>query len=343
MSEGMIRLGVLGCGSIARRFLPWFAEHPALRVTAVASRDRARAADLVGSLGGAGAGTDAVEGYARLLARDDVDAVYICLPTGLHADWSLRAIQAGRHVLVEKAMATRYAEAAAMTAAAEAAGLQLWENRMFTHHGQHDRVRRLVAEGAVGTPRVVASGMAIPPRPAGDIRLSRPLGGGALLDTGFYALHGALLFLDQNVEVVGASLVGGVEPDDVDLGGAALLRDGAGLLAHTTFGFQHSSRSYYELWGSEGRLVVERAFTTPADLAPVVTLERGGHVERLGWPPENPFAAFLTAFGAAVRGELDGGPQADTGLRGARLLEAVRQSAARPAPLRPPRTRSEIS
>jgi dTDP-3,4-didehydro-2,6-dideoxy-alpha-D-glucose 3-reductase len=330
MSGRTVRLGVLGCGSIARRFLPWFAAHPAVRVAAVASRDRGRAEELVESVGGAGAGVESVEGYARLLARDDVDAVYVCLPTGLHADWSLRAIGAGKHVLVEKAMATRYAEAVAMTEAAEASGVQLWENRMFAHHGQHERVRRLVAEGAVGELRVVASGMAIPPRPPEDIRLSRALGGGALLDTGFYALHGALLFLGQDVEVAGASLVGGVEPDEVDLGGAALLRDETGLLAHITFGFQHTYRSYYELWGSAGRLVVERAFTTPADFAPLVTLERGGRTERVKLPPENQFAAFLTAFTAAVRGEVDGASQADTALRGAHLLDAVRHTAAQP-------------
>ena len=342
-ADTTIRLGVLGCGAIARRFLPWLVASPSVRVAAVASRDRRRAEELSEA---ANAGIEAVEGYGTLLARADIDAVYVCLPNVLHAEWSLRAIDAGKHVLVEKPMATGYAEAEAMTSRAAAAGVQLWENRMFAHHGQHDRVRRLVAEGVIGELRVVHSAMAIPPQPPDNIRYSRALGGGALLDVGFYAVHGALLFLDRHTEVLGSTLLYQSGPDGVDLGGAAVLGDDSGVLGQITFGFQHSYRSYYELWGSEGRLLVERAFTPPPDFAPLVALERGGRTERLDLPPENQFGAFLASFTAAVHGELDHTPQTETALCGARLLEAIRVRAARPVDLdspQPPRTPLEVS
>jgi NDP-hexose-3-ketoreductase len=342
-ADTTIRLGVLGCAAIARRFLPWLVADPSIQVVAVASRDRNRARDLAETVD---AGIAAVEGYGALLARADVDAVYVCLPTGLHADWSLRALDSGKHVLVEKPMATGYAEAEAMTSRAGAVGLQLWENRMFAHHGQHDRVRRLVAEGAIGELRVVHSAMAIPPQPLSSYRYSRALGGGALLDVGFYAVHGALMFLGEDTEVVGSTLSYRPAPDGVDLGGAALLADGGGVLGQLTFGFQHSYRSCYELWGSEGRLLVERAFTPPPDFVPQVTLHRGDRTERVDLPPENQFDAFLTAFAAAVRGGLDHTRQAETALRGARLIEAIRARAARPAGLhfpQPSRTPLEVS
>ncbi|GLY68970.1 Gfo/Idh/MocA family protein [Amycolatopsis taiwanensis] len=325
-----VRLGVLGCGAIARRFLPRLVANPAIRVVAVASRDSGRARDLAATVDPAPA---AVEGYGALLARSDLDAVYICLPTGLHADWSLRALDSGRHVLVEKPMAAEYAAAKALTARAAATGLQLWENRMFAHHGQHDRVRRLVAKGAIGELRVVHSAMAIPPPDSGDFRYSPELGGGALLDVGFYAVHGALPFLREHTDVVGSTLSYGPAPGGVDIGGAALLTDDAGVVAQLTFGFQHSYRSYYELWGSEGRLVVERAFTPPPDFVPRVTLDRGGRTELLDLPPQDQFGAFVTAFATAVRGGLGHQRETETALRGARLLEAIRARAARPAGL----------
>lgn len=335
-----VRLGVLGCAAIARRFLPWLVAHPGIRVVAVASREWNRARDLAGTVD---AEIAAVEGYGTLLARSDVDAVYICLPTGLHAHWSLRALDAGKHVLVEKPMATGYADAKAMTCRAAEAGLQLWENRMFAHHGQHDRVRRLVADGAIGEPRVVHSAMAIPPQPPGDIRYCRALGGGALLDVGFYAVHGALLFLGEHTEVAGSTLSYGPAPDGVDLGGAALLADRDGMLGQLTFGFQHSYRSYYELWGSEGRLWVERAFTPPPDFVPRVTIERGGRTERVLLAPENQFGAFLTAFAAAVRDGLGHTRQTETALRGARLLEDIRARAALRQPVAAIRHPLEVS
>ena len=118
----------------------------------------------------------------------------------------------------------------------------------------------------------------------------------------------------------------------MDVGGAALLADGVGVLGQLTFGFRHAYRSYYELWGSEGRLTVERAFTPPPDFRPEVTLHRGGHSERLDLPPEDQFGAFLTAFAAAVTGRGDHPAQAATALRGARLLDAIRTRAALAVP-----------
>jgi NDP-hexose-3-ketoreductase len=319
-----IRLGVLGAAAIARRLLPRLVAHPDIQVVAVASRDRDRAEDLAATVP---AGIVALRGYEALLKRSDLDAVYVCLPPALHPEWTMKALDAGVCVLVEKPMAPTWAEATAMSSAAAAAGRQLWENRMFAHHAQHDRVRELVAERAIGDLRAVHSAMAIPPQPAGNYRYSRELGGGALLDVGYYAVHGALAFLCPEVDLVGSALT---HQGEVDVGGGALLVDRAGVLAHLTFGFRHFYRSYYELWGSAGRLVVERAVTPPADFVPHVTLDRGNGPERVPLRPEDQFGALLTAFAAAVRGGHDDPGRTETTLCGARLLDAIRAGASGP-------------
>ncbi|MFD1277037.1 Gfo/Idh/MocA family protein [Streptomyces kaempferi] len=134
----MLRVGVLGCADIAgRRMLPSMARQPLVEVSAVASRSLDRARAFTDRFGGT-----PVAGYARLLERADVDAVYVPLPPELHAQWTLRALEAGKHVLCEKPFALRQADADKAVALARERGLLLMESFMFLHHSQHAHVRR---------------------------------------------------------------------------------------------------------------------------------------------------------------------------------------------------------
>nr|ADR01072.1 NocS4 [Nocardia sp. ATCC 202099] len=288
---------MLGCADIARRrALPALAACASTVTVAVASRSAAKAAAF-----GAEFGCAAVHGYRALLADDAVEAVYIAVPTGLHAEWAAEALAAGKHVLVEKPMAATAADAAALAERAERAGLVLMENRMFTRHPQHRVVRDAVARGEIGLPRVLSAGMTIPPRPADDIRYRADLGGGALLDVGYYPLHTALLLLGHDVRLDGAV----VERDErlgVDLGGALLLSTARGAVAHLTFGIDHHYRAAYELCGTAGAVTAARAYTPPPSAATEVVLERPGGSRRVGIAPFDQFAAVMAEFASAVRG-----------------------------------------
>lgn len=314
-----VRVGVLGCAGIAwRRVLPAFAESAAATVVAVASRDHEKARRFADRFGCA-----PVTGYAALLACEDVDAVYLPLPTGLHAHWAAEALRAGKHVLAEKPLATSASQAAELIALAGERDLRLMENRMFACHTQHDAVRKLIADGELGELRAMHAVMAIPPLPAGDPRYRADLGGGALLDVGFYPVHAALLLLSEPFEVLGADLHVH-EEYGVDVRGAVLLRDGNGVTAHLTFGFEHSYRTAYELTGSKGRLVLERAFTPPQSWNPVLRIETSNRVEHRTLPASHQFLSSIDAFAAAVR---DGVPlhgHLQTTLRGLDIMDAVR-------------------
>jgi NDP-hexose-3-ketoreductase len=321
MAEGVVRLGVLGCAGIAwRRTLPAVTGVPSLRVVAVASRDAGKADRFAARFGG-----EAVVGYERLLDRTDVDAVYLPLPTGLHHEWATRALAAGKHVLSEKPLATSLAEARALVTLARERGLRLMENFMFLYHSQHTAVRKLVADGVVGEPRVFSAAFGIPPLPDTDVRYRPELGGGALLDVGVYPIRAAQLFLGSGITVVGSSLNHG---RGVDLAGSALLRDAAGVTAELSFGFVHGYRSTYALWGSDGRVSLDRAFTPPAEYQPVVRIEQQNRVEERTLPADHQFANIATAFARAVLDDAPPGPaEGDAILRQAALVDAVRAAA----------------
>ncbi|MFJ9775893.1 Gfo/Idh/MocA family protein [Kitasatospora sp. NPDC101157] len=318
-------LGVIGCASIAwRRTLPAAVAEPLVRLVAVASREPDKAHRFAEHFG-----CRAVHGYEHLLADDAIDAVYIPLPAALHAHWIEAALRAGKHVLAEKPLATDADTAERLVALARSRGLLLVENYMFTHHGQHEQVRKLLADGAIGELRAFSAAFTIPRLPPEDIRNRSELGGGALLDVAGYPIRAAELFLGDDLHVTGAVLRH--DPGTtLDTTGAALLRTPDGRTAQLTFGIDNAYRCSYELWGSSGRITLDRAFTPPPDHRPVARLELPDRVE------EHPLAAddqFARVVGAFARAALDGaddlppgnGHRMDDIVPHARLVDAVRR------------------
>jgi len=296
---GALRIGVLGVADIAvRRTLP------ALRtlagrgvLTAVAGRDPRRAAAVTATYGGTPYGS-----YQALLDSPEVDAVYVPLPGGLHGEWVDRALTAGKHVLVEKPLATDLPTTVRLLNTASARGLVLAENMTFPHHPQHAAVGRLVAAGAIGELRTVDAVFTVPPRPDGDIRYQAALGGGSLLDQGVYPIRAALMHLPGGLRVTDAMLRH--DPvRDVDLGGSARLTAATGAQARVTFGMDGEYRCSYELIGTTGALHVERAFTPAPDHLPQVWLHPvSGPARRIPLDAADQFARCLDDFVRRVRG-----------------------------------------
>ncbi|MEV1120692.1 Gfo/Idh/MocA family oxidoreductase [Actinosynnema sp. NPDC049800] len=324
-----LRIGVLGCADIAvRRMLPAFAASALTELSVVASRSSARAAAVAGEYG-----ARAVGDYREVLAAADVDAVYVPLPAALHADWVEAALLAGKHVLSEKPLTTDAGRTARLLALARARGLALVENVMFVHHSQHAAVRDLVAEGAIGEPRALTAAFTIPRLPPGDIRFRPELGGGALLDTGVYPVRAAMHLLGTDLRVVGATLTS-APGFEVDTAGAALLSTPEGVTAQVTFGLDHGYRSAYQLWGADGRLTVEPAFTPAADHRPVIRLTRRSGTEEIELAADDQVAAAVAAFArAAATARTD-----DAALHQARLLDDIRDQAGKAAVGDLPRT-----
>ncbi|MFI6287502.1 Gfo/Idh/MocA family protein [Streptomyces sp. NPDC051018] len=291
-----VRFGVLGCAGIARRrMLPAMAADPGITVTALASRRPATADSWAAEYGCA-----PEYDYPALLDRGDVDAVYVPLPAALHARWTEAALRAGKHVLCEKPLTTDAGRTGELLALARVRGLVLAENVMFVHHPQHETVRRLVADGAIGEPRSLHAAFEVPPLPEDDIRHRPDLGGGALFDVGVYPVRAALHLLGGPLTVVTAELTHS-PVHGVDMGGGAVLAGPGGVTAELSFGLDRPYRSQYVLHGSTGRLTVDRAFTPPAGHRPRILLADGSGERVLDLAAHDQVAAALAAFTAAVR------------------------------------------
>ncbi|MCP2170417.1 Gfo/Idh/MocA family protein [Goodfellowiella coeruleoviolacea] len=312
--------GVLGCADIAwRRMLPTLVAADGVRVVAVASRDHRKAARFADRFG-----CDA-ENYTTLLDRSDVDAVYLPLPTALHADWAARALEAGKHVLAEKPLTRCHREAAALVRLAERRGLVLMENFMFLHHSQHRVVAELLAGHVIGELRGFSSTFTIPPKPGDDIRYRPVLGDGAL-DFGVYPIRAAHHYLGPDLTVVGAVLRR-ERQRDVIISGDVLLCNAEGIPAQLRFGMDHSYRTGYELAGSTGRLTLDRAFTTPASLQPVIRIERQDYREERALPVDDQFANIVDYFVRAVRDGADTSSWTEATLRQSALVDKVLETA----------------
>jgi predicted dehydrogenase len=169
-------------------------------VTAVAARDKARAEKFARKHGIGKVHDD----YVSLLADPEIDAVYNPLPNSLHAEWTLRALDAGKHVLCEKPFTSNAAEAERVHQAAEQSDRVVMEAFHYRYHPLAQRLRDLVASGELGAPRFIETWMCLPLPIPGDIRFRLELGGGATMDMGCYAIHLARTIAGEEPNVVSA-------------------------------------------------------------------------------------------------------------------------------------------
>ncbi len=212
-----VRWGILSTADINRLVIPPAQASSLVDLVAVASRDAERAADYAATWGI----PRSYGSYDELLADPDVEVVYISLPNTLHCEWSIRAVQAGKHVLCEKPLSRSVADVEAAFDAAEAAGRHLAEAFMWRHNPQTARLVELVSSGAVGELRLVRACFSYPLFDAGNIRLRTDVGGGALMDVGCYCISGSRLLAGEPELAFGQQYTG---PSGTDWVFTGLLR-----------------------------------------------------------------------------------------------------------------------
>ncbi|MEE8580803.1 MAG: Gfo/Idh/MocA family oxidoreductase [Myxococcota bacterium] len=196
-----LRIGILGAARIAPMALVRPARQvPGVLVAAVAARDPAKAERFAGKHGIA----RVHQSYDALLADPTLDAVYNPLPNGLHCEWTIRALEAGKHVLCEKPMASNAGEAERMAEAAHKHGRVLVEAFHYRYHPLAARMREILDSGELGRLRHVEAHLCIPLLLPGDIRFQYELAGGALMDTGCYAINMVRFMAGSEPEVTGA-------------------------------------------------------------------------------------------------------------------------------------------
>lgn len=320
-----IKFGVMGCASVAKRLmLPAMMEVSSIELVAIASRTLEKASAYAAEFG-----CDEVIGYDELLRLPDIDAVYIPLPTGLHHEWAHRALDAGKHVFLEKSLASNYVEAESIVEKARRKGLLVKENYMFEYHSQQATVRELM-RSQLGRVRLFRASFGFPPLPSDNFRYDSRLGGGALLDAGGYVLKAlSVFFPDYRPRVRAATLT--IGDSGVDISGAIMLDmrhdDDQTIPAHLAFGFDHHYQCGIEIWGSQAKLSTDRTFTAGANYSPSIRIETAGQVENHAQPIDNHFRNILLQFAKSVQGNGDHTAEYQAVLRQARLQEDTRHAA----------------
>ena len=295
-----VRFGLIGGSAIAQRaVLPALQAVPGVQVALLASRSETRRGELAARFG-----VRTTPDYEAVLADPEIDAVYISLPNALHEQWTLRALAAGKHVYCEKPTVLDAAGGERVARLARERRRVFLEGFMFLFHPQHREVRRLIQGGAIGEPLHFDGWFGIPPLDPSNFRYDPTLGGGVLNDAAGYPIHAArYVFGDEPVDLSG--IFYRRTADGVDQRGVATLEFPGGRTAQIALGFGLGYRNAYAVWGTEGMLQLERAFSVPPDYAPTIALrDRGGREERRQLAPANHFVHTVEAFVAAVRGEL---------------------------------------
>jgi len=291
-----LRLGVMGGASIAERLvIPAIQQlNDKFELVAIASRTSENARRFASLFNAEG-----IVGYDTLVGRNDIDVIYMPLPTGLHEEWVKKCLEAGKHVLVEKSLAMNVASANSMVTIARAKKLVMMENFMFQYHSQHQWVWKLLAEKEIGDVRLVRAQFGFPPLDRKSFRYDKAAGGGSLLDAAGYTVKASQWFLKSKLKVSSATLYVDAETG-VDIYGNATLMNETGLVAQVSFGFDNFYQCNYELWGSKGKIHAERAYTPKPHEKPVIVLEKQGVVDRRELDADNHFINLLNELHRAI-------------------------------------------
>jgi len=310
-----LRIGILSTAKIAGSFMLGAKQEPSVEVVAVASRERGRAEAFARSHGIARAVS-----YDELLADREVDAIYNPLPNSLHAEWSIAALRAGKHVLCEKPLATSEAEAEAMFAAADAHGVVLVEAFPYMFQPQTLEIERLIRGGAIGELRLMFGTFGFTIDDPANIRLDPALGGGALMDAGCYPVS----FVRQ---------VFGVRPARV----TAIARFAHGVDQTLAATLEHPGGGIAQISCSFATAVHRRAIIAGSTgvLAPSFRIKRSADwhaaYETVAVPSEDGFRVEVEAFaGMIARGDHDAiGARRAASLDNAWTLHAILAAARR--------------
>jgi predicted dehydrogenase len=315
--------GIISTAHINRLVLAGARESDQVDVIAVASRDQARAEAYAREQGI----ERAYGGYEALLADDDVEAVYISLPNSLHVEWSIHALEAGKHVLCEKPLDRRPEEVERVFAAADRAGRILTEAFMWRHNPQTAKLVELVGGGAIGDLRLVRSAFSFSLEDAENVRLAADLDGGALMDVGCYCVSGSRLLGGEPQSVSGEQVTG---PSGVDVLFAATMRFPGDVIAHFDCGFVMPDRDELEVVGTGGALFLDDPWHART---PVIELRSDDGVEEIVLLPQDSYRLELENVGDAIAGRAPLLLGREDAVGQARTIEALYRSAAEGAPV----------
>ena len=322
-----LRWGILGAARVNERLLPAIVEANNSELVAIASRRAGAAAETLKKYAPQVSGVDIHDDLDALLSNPRVEAVYLPMANDEHAEWALKAIAAGKHVLIEKPMAIRAEDILAIAGAAKAQNVTVMEGFMYRFHPQHARVNEILQTGVIGDIRFARASYSFMMRPARMYRLEKHTdeGGGAMWDIGPYAIHTLrTLFGCEPLSVIATAKL---NDSGADISTSGILEFGDGKRGHFDTNFECARRSEYEITGTKGVLKCHTVWQLPGDV-PVISwrTDDGLRGEEQGLPA-NHFRLEIEHFSNAVLNSTSPHLSLDDALGNCRAIAATLESA----------------
>ncbi len=321
--EKKVRWGIISTAQIARLALvPGIKRSANGELAAICSRDLSKAEATADEL----EIPKAYGSYEELLADPEIDAVYNPLPNSMHAEWTIKAAEAGKHVLCEKPLASNAQEAQTMVDACKDAGVVLMEAFMYRFHPQHDRIRKAIEDGVIGKMRYITAAFSFVLDEIGNIRLDSSLAGGSLMDVGCYAVNSCRMI--TGAEPLEVTAQAWFDPElDCERNIVATLRFPDDVLANIHSSFNVPFQQRYVVFGEKGYALTNHAYIPEPDIAASVELHIDNCHERILVEGCHQYQLEVEAFGRAVlEGEALRWPAEDA-VNNMRVLDAIYRSA----------------
>ncbi|MEK7465638.1 MAG: Gfo/Idh/MocA family oxidoreductase [Patescibacteria group bacterium] len=317
-----VKFGVIGLSRIAlKRMLSAIGSSEYSELSMVGSRNSEKAKEVAAQFGADKWGT-----YEEVLENKDIQAVYISLPNSLHEEWTVKALEAGKHVICEKPAAISYAAAKRMVGAAKKNKVRLLEGLMFRYHPQQIKVKELIEQGTLGrlTKFDGCLGFTMPEET--DIAMKKDLEGGSLNSCAVYPVSASRMVFGEEPVSVFCRLE--IDPKSgVDIGATVLLEYSEGRTASTTSFFGSYFQSTYSVLGTKAHIRMGRAYAVPSDMGTKIFLDSNDRVEEIGFPPIDHFKLMVDDFCKEIFvGQASTKDYEDDLLAQARILEAARIS-----------------
>ena len=298
LSDHKLKWGVLGSAQIAvNSVIPGILQSQFNEIVAIASRNLEKAQETAAKF----QIPKTYGSYEQLLQDPDIDAVYIPLPNHLHYEWTIKAIEAGKHVLCEKPLALNAEEAERMVRAAKEAGVLLAEAFMYRYHPRYNQIKEIIDSGQIGEVRGIRSAFTFNnANDLNNVRYQKEWGGGAIYDVGCYPITAARLLLGKEPKAVTVQAQFSERHGDVDMMAAGLIEFEGGVSLQFDCAMWSAFRNPLEVLGSEGIIEVPSAFITPTEESSHFYIIKGDEKNKVTVPFLNQYSLQADAFAEAV-------------------------------------------
>lgn len=307
--SGKLKWGILGAARVNERLLPAIVEAKNSQLVAIASRRAGAAKATLEKYASNAQGVTCYDDLGALINDKNVEAIYCPMANEEHAEWALKAIAAGKHILIEKPMAIRVQDIDAIEVAAKKAKVKVMEGFMYRFHPQHAKVAELIESGLIGDVLSCRASFSFLMPASRMYRINRSManGGGALWDIGPYAIHALRWCFGANkapLEPMSAIAQARLNEHGADTVMSGVLDFGQDAQGRTCYGhfdisFERARKAEYEIIGDKGAIKCHNMWAYPTD-DPVISWEAGGKTEALVLPKANHFNLEIEHFSDCV-------------------------------------------